>query len=82
MKSVIVLAVSFAFAMVTAVPDPLFTPRGELAPRQTSSGDDHALVGWVDATDGQCKLRFLTTNKTSSFPHGDNITTTTDHAIM
>jgi hypothetical protein len=55
MKSMIARAVSFIVVTVTAAPDPLITPRTELTPRQTSSEYDPALVGWVDATDGQCK---------------------------
>ncbi|RYN56351.1 hypothetical protein AA0118_g8201 [Alternaria tenuissima] len=47
------MAISSTTVTVTAVPDPLITPRAELAPRQTSSGDDPALLGWVDATNGQ-----------------------------
>jgi hypothetical protein len=57
MKSIVAMAISSTAVTVTAVPDPLITPRAELAPRQTSSGDDPALLGWVDATNGQCKPR-------------------------
>lgn len=57
MKSVAALAAYFLVAVTTATPDPLITPRAELAPQQTSSESDAALVGWIDATDGQCKLR-------------------------
>ncbi|RYN32016.1 hypothetical protein AA0112_g6315 [Alternaria arborescens] len=53
MKSIVAMAISSITVTVTAVPDPLVTPRAELAPRQTSSGDDPALLGWVDATNGQ-----------------------------
>jgi hypothetical protein len=52
MKSIFV-AVASLIVTITAVPDPLTTPRAELAPRQ----DDPALVGWVDAINGECKLR-------------------------
>jgi hypothetical protein len=55
MKSIIVAVFGLGLAVV-AVPDPLITPRAELAPRQ----DDPALVGWVDAINGQCKLSFPT----------------------
>ncbi|KAH7359831.1 hypothetical protein BKA66DRAFT_573939 [Pyrenochaeta sp. MPI-SDFR-AT-0127] len=37
-------------AAVAAAPDPLITPRAELSPRQNS---DPAVLGWVDATNGQ-----------------------------
>lgn len=57
MKSIVAMAISSTAVTVTAVSDPLITPRAELAPRQTSSGDDPALLGWVDATNGQCKPR-------------------------
>ncbi|RYN96243.1 hypothetical protein AA0120_g3293 [Alternaria tenuissima] len=53
MKSIVAMAISSTTVTVTAVPDPLITPRAELAPRQTSSRDDPALLGWVDATNGQ-----------------------------
>ncbi|KAH6868504.1 hypothetical protein BKA58DRAFT_440950 [Alternaria rosae] len=53
MKSIAALAAYFLVAVTTAAPDPLITPRAELAPRQTSSESDPALVGWIDATDGQ-----------------------------
>ncbi|KAL1795605.1 hypothetical protein ACET3X_005829 [Alternaria dauci] len=53
MKSIVAVAISFTAVTVAAVPDPLITPRAELAPRQTSAGEDPALVGWVDATNGQ-----------------------------
>ncbi|KAF1850471.1 uncharacterized protein K460DRAFT_361251 [Cucurbitaria berberidis CBS 394.84] len=38
------------FAAAAAVPDPLITPRAALAPRQAR---DPALLGWVDAPNGQ-----------------------------
>ncbi|CAO2653508.1 Nn.00g029190.m01.CDS01 [Neocucurbitaria sp. VM-36] len=38
-------------AAAAAAPDPLITPRAELASRQDSS--DPALLGWVDAPNGQ-----------------------------
>jgi hypothetical protein len=54
MKSTIVAIISLV-AAVTAAPDPLITPRAELAPRQHVH--DPELVGWVDAINGQCKLK-------------------------
>lgn len=45
------LTVASVVAAVAAVPDPLVTPRAELAARQDT---DPALLGWIDATNGQC----------------------------
>jgi hypothetical protein len=46
----IISIVAAFIAAASAAPDPLITPRAQLAPRQ----DDPALLGWVDATNGQC----------------------------
>ena len=56
MMPIVAIAGSVLAATATAALDPLITPRAELAPRQTPSGNDPALVGWVDATNEQCKL--------------------------
>lgn len=61
--------VSLAVAAAAAAPDPLITPRAALAPRQNT---DPALLGWVDATNGQCMflLHFPHTAPTTFFlPH-------------
>ncbi|CAG5153234.1 uncharacterized protein ALTATR162_LOCUS3091 [Alternaria atra] len=53
MMPIVAIAGSVLAATATAALDPLITPRAELAPRQTPSGNDPALVGWVDATNEQ-----------------------------
>ena len=59
MKTITAMAINFLVAAFTNPPNPLITPHAELAAQQTSSGSDPALVGWIDATDGQCKLRLI-----------------------
>ena len=56
MKTITAMAINFLVAAFTHPPNSLITPHAELAAQHTSSGSDPALVGWIDTTDGQCKL--------------------------
>ena len=59
METITAMAINFLVAAFTNPPHPLITPHPKLPAQQTSSGSDPALVGWIDATDGQCKLRLV-----------------------